>query len=160
MGCGKTVVAFLGLLEVIDAGYQVLSEPSFVHQSVRKIEYGLNLSEELGLDNKVILPEIACVKLSGQDIHTLQFIDKDFALKLQGALMAPTEFLAIQHFQRITSWLEVLEDSERPRVALLTGSTPTARARVIRNVLLSPTSNSQHRSSFSFTPCSLPVWKI
>lgn len=24
MGCGKTVVAFLALLEVVDAGYQVL----------------------------------------------------------------------------------------------------------------------------------------
>lgn len=48
--------------------------------------------------------------------------------------MAPTEFLAIQHYQRIMGWLDVLEDHERPRVALLTGSTPTAKARVIRNV--------------------------
>lgn len=48
--------------------------------------------------------------------------------------MAPTEFLAIQHYQRIMGWLEVLEDHERPRVALLTGSTPTAKARLIRNV--------------------------
>lgn len=74
VGCGKTVVAFLGLIEVIDAGYQ-------------------------------------------------------------GALMAPTEFLAIQHHQRITGWLDILEDHERPRVALLTGSTPTAKARMIRNGL-------------------------
>ena len=48
--------------------------------------------------------------------------------------MAPTEFLAIQHYQRITAWLEVLEDHERPRVALLTGSTPVAKARIIRSV--------------------------
>jgi RecG-like helicase len=48
--------------------------------------------------------------------------------------MAPTEFLAIQHYQRIMGWLDVLEDHERPRVALLTGSIPTAKARVIRSV--------------------------
>lgn len=74
VGCGKTVVAFLGLVEVIDAGYQ-------------------------------------------------------------GALMAPTEFLAIQHYKRIMGWLEFLEDHERPRVALLTGSIPAAKARIIRNGL-------------------------
>ncbi|KAG0557888.1 hypothetical protein M758_11G160300 [Ceratodon purpureus] len=74
VGCGKTVVAFLGLIEVIDAGYQ-------------------------------------------------------------GALMAPTEFLAIQHYQRIMAWLDILEDHERPRVALLTGSTPIAKARIIRSEL-------------------------
>ncbi|KAG6553049.1 hypothetical protein Mapa_005386 [Marchantia paleacea] len=72
VGCGKTVVAFLALLEVVDAGYQ-------------------------------------------------------------GALMAPTEFLAVQHYQRISSWLEKLDESERPRVALLTGSTPVSKARLIRN---------------------------
>ncbi|KAL2634821.1 hypothetical protein R1flu_006300 [Riccia fluitans] len=72
VGCGKTVVAFLALLEVVDAGYQ-------------------------------------------------------------GALMAPTEFLAAQHYQRITSWLEKLDENERPRVALLSGSIPVSRARVIRS---------------------------
>ncbi|KAL3693006.1 hypothetical protein R1sor_006657 [Riccia sorocarpa] len=72
VGCGKTVVAFLALLEVVDAGYQ-------------------------------------------------------------GALMAPTEFLAAQHYQRITSWLEELDENERPRVALLSGSIPVSKARVIRS---------------------------
>lgn len=48
--------------------------------------------------------------------------------------MAPTEFLAIQHYKRIMGWLEFLEDHERPRVALLTGSIPAAKARIIRNV--------------------------
>lgn len=48
--------------------------------------------------------------------------------------MAPTEFLAVQHYQRISSWLEKLDESERPRVALLTGSTPVSKARVIRSV--------------------------
>jgi len=51
--------------------------------------------------------------------------------------MAPTEFLAIQHFRRIMGWLDILEDHERPRVALLTGSIPTAKARIIRNVRFS-----------------------
>jgi RecG-like helicase len=48
--------------------------------------------------------------------------------------MAPTEFLAIQHYQRITSWLEKLDEGERPSVALLTGSTPQSKARAIRRV--------------------------
>lgn len=51
--------------------------------------------------------------------------------------MAPTEFLANQHYQRIMGWLDVLEDHERPRVALLTGSIPTAKARIIRSVRFS-----------------------
>ncbi|CAM6117734.1 unnamed protein product [Calypogeia fissa] len=71
VGCGKTIVAFLALLEIVGAGYQ-------------------------------------------------------------GALMAPTEFLAIQHYERITSWLENLEEAERPTVALLTGSTPLSKARATR----------------------------
>ena len=48
--------------------------------------------------------------------------------------MAPTEFLAIQHYQRIKGWLDALEAHERPRVALLTGSIPIAKARIIRSV--------------------------
>ncbi|CAM6050174.1 unnamed protein product [Sphagnum compactum] len=74
VGCGKTIVATLGLLKIIDAGYQ-------------------------------------------------------------GALMAPTEFLAAQHYERIKGWLKVLAEEERPEVALLTGSTPASKARIIRSKL-------------------------
>ncbi|KAJ7522453.1 hypothetical protein O6H91_18G011400 [Diphasiastrum complanatum] len=74
VGCGKTIVAFLALLEVVGAGYQ-------------------------------------------------------------GAFMAPTEFLANQHYERILSWLELLRENVTPRVALLTGSTTLSKARAIRRGL-------------------------
>jgi ATP-dependent DNA helicase RecG len=50
--------------------------------------------------------------------------------------MAPTEFLAAQHYERIKGWLKVLAEEERPEVALLTGSTPASKARIIRSVRL------------------------
>lgn len=49
----------------------------------------------------------------------------------QGALMAPTEILATQHYETIKSWAEPIGLN----VALLTGSTGTARRREIHNAL-------------------------
>jgi ATP-dependent DNA helicase RecG len=43
----------------------------------------------------------------------------------QGALMAPTEVLAQQHYEKLAAWMPQLQVS----VALLTGSTPTSRRR-------------------------------
>ncbi|KAI5061965.1 hypothetical protein GOP47_0022504 [Adiantum capillus-veneris] len=74
VGCGKTIVAFLALLEVIDAG-------------------------------------------------------------LQGVLMGPTEFLAKQHFEQFVALLEHLDETSRPKVALLTSSVPPIKARAIRLAL-------------------------
>lgn len=61
MGCGKTVVALMALLEVISNGYQ-------------------------------------------------------------GAIMAPTEFLADQHFRKFSAWVESLGPAVRPTITLLKGS--------------------------------------
>ena len=66
VGCGKTVVALLALLEAVDLGYQA-------------------------------------------------------------ALMAPTEFLACQHFDRFQALLGQMGEAERPVLALLTGSTKKAK---------------------------------
>ena len=51
MGCGKTVVAFLGLIEVIDAGYQVISIPRLSFKGFSACflcEGGLMLSPKQG----------------------------------------------------------------------------------------------------------------
>jgi ATP-dependent DNA helicase RecG len=50
---------------------------------------------------------------------------------LQGAMMAPTEILAEQHDQNLRSLFSVLPEEARPRVALLTGSTPAAARKKI-----------------------------
>ena len=49
----------------------------------------------------------------------------------QGALMAPTEVLAEQHYRKVADWLTQLHVS----TALLTGSTPAARRRELLNDL-------------------------
>lgn len=49
--------------------------------------------------------------------------------------MVPTELLAIQHHDHLLNLLEKMEDIDcKPSVALLTGSTPTKKARQIREV--------------------------
>jgi ATP-dependent DNA helicase RecG len=45
----------------------------------------------------------------------------------QAAILAPTEILAEQHFSSLSRMLSGLDETIRPAVALLTGSTPAAR---------------------------------
>ena len=55
---------------------------------------------------------------------------------LQAAFMVPTELLAVQHYEHLLGLLEKIEDSNgKPSVALLTGSTSTKQARLIRQVI-------------------------
>lgn len=78
VGCGKTVVALLALLEVVVAGYQ-------------------------------------------------------------GAIMAPTEFLADQHFRKFSAWLDALGPAHRPTLTLLKGSITKKEQRGRRQGLLDGT---------------------
>lgn len=49
--------------------------------------------------------------------------------------MAPTELLAIQHYEQLRDLLEKMEGvSSKPTIGLLTGSTPTKQSRMIRQV--------------------------
>ena len=49
--------------------------------------------------------------------------------------MVPTEILAVQHYQHLTSLLDKIDGDEcKPNIALLTGSTSTRESRMIRNV--------------------------
>lgn len=47
--------------------------------------------------------------------------------------MAPTELLAIQHYEQLRDLLEKMEGvPSKPTIGLLTGSTPTKQSRLIR----------------------------
>lgn len=49
--------------------------------------------------------------------------------------MVPTELLAIQHYEQLLGLLDKFEDGGAKRsVALLTGSTPTKQAQLVRKV--------------------------
>lgn len=52
---------------------------------------------------------------------------------MQAAFMVPTELLAVQHYEHFLDLLEKMEEINcKPSVALLTGSTPSKQARIIR----------------------------
>ncbi|KAL0396718.1 UNVERIFIED_CONTAM: Mitogen-activated protein kinase [Sesamum calycinum] len=52
------------------------------------------------------------------------------------AFMVPTELLAFQHYEHLLGLLEKIEEAnEKPSVALLTGSTPSKQAQLIRKGL-------------------------
>lgn len=53
----------------------------------------------------------------------------------QTAIMAPTEILAGQHLRNLTALYAPLAETERPHVALLTGSTKAAERRAIASAL-------------------------
>lgn len=56
-------------------------------------------------------------------------------LHMQAAFMAPTELLAIQHYEQLRDLLEKMEGvPSKPTIGLLTGSTPTKQSRMIRQV--------------------------
>ena len=53
--------------------------------------------------------------------------------------MVPTEILAVQHYEHLTSLLEKFDGDEcKPNIALLTGSTSTRESRIIRNASYYP----------------------
>ncbi|MCP9774593.1 ATP-dependent DNA helicase RecG [Cyanobium sp. WAJ14-Wanaka] len=62
---------------------------------------------------------------SGKTVVALASLLSAIEAGCQGALMAPTEVLAEQHFQKLAEWLPQLHVT----TALLTGSTPAARRR-------------------------------
>jgi hypothetical protein len=52
--------------------------------------------------------------------------------------MVPTEVLAVQHYEHLTSLLNKFDGDDKPNIALLTGSTSTRESRIIRNACCSP----------------------
>ncbi|XP_023764076.1 ATP-dependent DNA helicase homolog RECG, chloroplastic isoform X1 [Lactuca sativa] len=84
--------------------------------------------------NRLLQGDVGCGKTVVAFLACMEVIGSGY----QAAFMVPTELLAIQHHDRLLSLLENMEDVDsRPSVALLTGSTPVKKARLIREGLQS-----------------------
>jgi hypothetical protein len=70
--------------------------------------------------------------------HDIQFDIFTFYFSFQAAFMVPTEVLAVQHYEHLTSLLDKFDADDKPNIALLTGSTSTRESRMIRNASCPP----------------------
>lgn len=82
--------------------------------------------------NRLLQGDVGCGKTIVAFLACMEVVNSGF----QAAFMVPTEILAIQHYEHLTSLLEKLDGDEcKPNIALLTGSTSTRESRIIRNGL-------------------------
>lgn len=81
--------------------------------------------------NRLLQGDVGCGKTIVAFLACMEVISSGY----QAACMVPTELLAIQHKQHLLDLLQNVDPDHRPSVALLTGSTPTKEARMIRNEL-------------------------
>ncbi|KAJ0726171.1 putative DNA helicase [Helianthus annuus] len=84
--------------------------------------------------NRLLQGDVGCGKTVVAFLACMEVIGSGY----QAAFMVPTELLAIQHHDLLLNLLENVEDVPcKPSVALLTGSTPAKKARLIREGLQS-----------------------
>ncbi|KAI7736516.1 hypothetical protein M8C21_003516, partial [Ambrosia artemisiifolia] len=84
--------------------------------------------------NRLLQGDVGCGKTVVAFLACMEVIGSGY----QAAFMVPTELLAIQHHDLLLNLLENMEDVPcKPSVALLTGSTPAKKARLIREGLQS-----------------------
>lgn len=82
--------------------------------------------------NRLLQGDVGCGKTVVAFLACMEVIGSGY----QAAFMVPTELLAIQHYEHLLGLLEKLEDAnQKPSVALLTGSTSTKQAKIIRQGL-------------------------
>ncbi|KAG8059662.1 hypothetical protein GUJ93_ZPchr0002g26208 [Zizania palustris] len=82
--------------------------------------------------NRLLQGDVGCGKTIVAFLACMEVISSGF----QAAFMVPTEVLARQHYEHLTSLLEKFDGDEcKPNIALLTGSTSTRESRIIRNGL-------------------------
>ncbi|GMH20332.1 hypothetical protein Nepgr_022173 [Nepenthes gracilis] len=82
--------------------------------------------------NRLLQGDVGCGKTVVAFLACLEVLGSGY----QAAFMVPTELLAVQHYEHLHNLLDNMESSDcRPPVALLTGSTPTKEARMIRQGL-------------------------
>ncbi|KAL1531935.1 DNA helicase [Salvia divinorum] len=82
--------------------------------------------------NRLLQGDVGCGKTVVAFLSCMEVIASGY----QAAFMVPTELLAVQHYEHLLGLLEKIEDSNaKPSVALLTGSTSTKQARIIRQGL-------------------------
>lgn len=78
--------------------------------------------------NRLLQGDVGCGKTVVAFLACMEVIGSGF----QAAFMVPTELLAVQHYDHLLSLLENMEDGNcKPRIALLTGSTPSRQSRQI-----------------------------
>ncbi|KAL0430254.1 UNVERIFIED_CONTAM: ATP-dependent DNA helicaseRECG, chloroplastic [Sesamum radiatum] len=82
--------------------------------------------------NRLLQGDVGCGKTVVAFLACMEVIGSGY----QAAFMVPTELLAVQHYEHLLGLLEKIEEAnEKPSVALLTGSTPTKQAQLIRKGL-------------------------
>ncbi|XP_020583637.1 ATP-dependent DNA helicase homolog RECG, chloroplastic isoform X2 [Phalaenopsis equestris] len=77
--------------------------------------------------NRLLQGDVGCGKTVVAFLACLEVIASGF----QAALMVPTELVAIQHYELLSSLLENMNEHCRPSIALLTGSTPSRQSKMI-----------------------------
>ncbi|XP_031268917.1 ATP-dependent DNA helicase homolog RECG, chloroplastic isoform X2 [Pistacia vera] len=84
--------------------------------------------------NRLLQGDVGCGKTVVAFLACMEVIGSGY----QAAFMVPTELLAIQHYEHFLNLLENMEqDTCKPSIALLTGSTPLKQSRMIRKDLQS-----------------------
>ncbi|AEC05451.1 DEAD/DEAH box RNA helicase family protein [Arabidopsis thaliana] len=84
--------------------------------------------------NRLLQGDVGCGKTVVAFLACMEVIGSGY----QAAFMAPTELLAIQHYEQCRDLLENMEGvSSKPTIGLLTGSTPAKQSRMIRQDLQS-----------------------
>ncbi|KAJ9549090.1 hypothetical protein OSB04_021633, partial [Centaurea solstitialis] len=84
--------------------------------------------------NRLLQGDVGCGKTVVAFLACMEVIGSGY----QAAFMVPTELLAIQHHDHLLNLLENMDDVDcKPSIALLTGSTPSKKARQIREGLQS-----------------------
>ncbi|XP_010430642.1 PREDICTED: ATP-dependent DNA helicase homolog RECG, chloroplastic [Camelina sativa] len=84
--------------------------------------------------NRLLQGDVGCGKTVVAFLACMEVIGSGY----QAAFMAPTELLAIQHYEQCRDLLENMEGiTSKPTIGLLTGSTPAKQSRMIRQDLQS-----------------------
>lgn len=81
--------------------------------------------------NRLLQGDVGCGKTVVAFLACMEVIGSGY----QAAFMVPTELLAVQHYEHLCELLENMEVQAKPSVALLTGSTPSKKSRMIRKDL-------------------------
>ncbi|PUZ77313.1 hypothetical protein GQ55_1G360800 [Panicum hallii var. hallii] len=81
--------------------------------------------------NRLLQGDVGCGKTIVAFLACMEVVSSGF----QAAFMVPTEVLAVQHYEHLTSLLNKFDGDDKPNIALLTGSTSTRESRIIRNGL-------------------------
>ncbi|CAN6233742.1 unnamed protein product [Urochloa humidicola] len=81
--------------------------------------------------NRLLQGDVGCGKTIVAFLACMEVVSSGF----QAAFMVPTEVLAVQHYEHLTSLLDKFDGDDKPNVVLLTGSTSTRESRIIRNGL-------------------------